>query len=209
MLRAARLLHFSNVTLLEMGGDASIMVHGYDFYEALMQTYEVSVGTGEECVRARGGCVGGACVCACAGAAGASCMVVRCEPLFVSLCSGATSPPRAPAHPRGATSTHELTSVRCIHTPSFTHTQAFGDKNMTAAGRAMGQVVVQLSEWTSGHSCDGAACGMLEGLMQVFGAGGSFKRCRADVQATWGDFERTFQCFSAAARARVPHAPHL
>jgi len=71
--------------------------------------------------------------------------------------------------------------------------EAFETHDYRTAGSDLGQVLDQLSKWTTGHSCTSPICYVVEGIMQYLGdIQGDIKSCEADLQQSWGNFSAAF-----------------
>jgi hypothetical protein len=71
--------------------------------------------------------------------------------------------------------------------------QAFETHDYRSAGSDLGEVMKQLSEWTTGHSCTSPICYVVTGIMQYLGdIQDDIKSCEADLQLSWGNFSSAF-----------------
>jgi len=70
---------------------------------------------------------------------------------------------------------------------------AFETHDYRTAGADMGQVMNQLSQWTTKHACTAPVCYVVSGMMQFLGdIQGDIKSCEADLQHSWGNFSAAY-----------------
>ena len=66
-----------------------------------------------------------------------------------------------------------------------------------AAGQEAGNVLNQLSQWTSKHACTSDLCYVVTGVIEFMGdIQGSIKTCEKDFTTMWGNFTAAFHDFT-------------
>jgi hypothetical protein len=71
--------------------------------------------------------------------------------------------------------------------------EAIEKHDYRTAGSEMGQIMNQLSQWTTGHSCTSPICYVVTGIMQYLGdIEGDIKNCKVDLEQSWGNFTAAY-----------------
>jgi hypothetical protein len=88
--------------------------------------------------------------------------------------------------------------------------QAFMAHDYRTAGKQLGKVMNDLSEWTKGHACQSDVCYVVTGIMQYMGdMQGDVHACEADFKQSWGNFSDGFSNLVNDTHGGIGHLVHF